>query len=182
MLGPINKLGRTAIALILSPTLLFLGFGVRPANGSTTAASARQSSAASVPGLLVANDETWSPEGLEDLLAPVALYPDEIIGHVLVAATNPQEVLDAGDWRTKHLNLSGTALDAAAKTAGFTPPARLLIQNSIVLDMMCSEFGWTQELGQAFVNDQAEVLDAIQRLRHQARDAGNLRSSDKLIV
>jgi hypothetical protein len=58
----------------------------------------------------------------------------------------------------------------------------MIVQNPVVLDMMCTEFGWTQELGQAYVNDQAGVLDAIQRLRRQARNAGNLESSDEMLV
>src|SRR6185295_2375505 len=90
--------------------------------------------------------------------------------------------LDAGTWRVKNESVEGKALDEAARQAGFTPPVRVVLQNPTVLDLMCSEFGWTQELGQAYVNDQAGVLEAIQRLRQQARDAGNLESSDKMLV
>jgi hypothetical protein len=78
--------------------------------------------------------------------------------------------------------LESAELDAAAKQAGFTPPVRVLLQNPVVLDMMSSEFGWTQELGQAFVNDQDGVLEAVQRLRLQAKLAGNLSTSDKMVV
>jgi len=125
---------------------------------------------------------TWTPEALEELLAPIALYPDAVLGQVLVASTNPQEVLDAGNWLLQNQKLQGEALDDAAEKIGFTPPVRGLLQFSEVIDMLCMQMDWTTELGQAFVNDQAGVLEAVQRLRAQAKDVGNLVSSDKLAV
>ena len=119
---------------------------------------------------------------MEELLAPVALYPDVVLGEVLVASTNPQEVLDAGNWLLQNPGLAGNALDEAAKQVGFTPPVRGLLQSPEVIDMMCLEMGWTTELGQAYVNDQAGVLDAVQRLRTQAKDVGNLKSSEQMKV
>ena len=119
---------------------------------------------------------------MEELLAPVALYPDVVLGQVLVSATNPQEVLDAGNWLLQNQALQGNALDEAAKQVGFTPPIRGLLQSPEVVDMMCSQMGWTAELGQAFVNDQQGVMDAVQRLRTQAKDVGNLQSSEQLKV
>ncbi len=138
--------------------------------------------AAPVSQILTANDMTWTPEAMEDLLAPVALYPDVVLGQVLVASTNPQEVLDAGNWLLQNQNLQGNDLDEAAKKVGFTPPIRGLLQSPEVVDMMCSQLDWTTELGQAFVNDQQGALDAVQRLRAQAKDVGNLKSSDKMTV
>ena len=125
---------------------------------------------------------TWTPEALEELLAPVALYPDPVLSQVLIASTNPQEVLDAGNWLLENQSLTGKALDQAAATVGFTPPIRALIQFPDTVDMMCRELGWTTELGQAFVADQAGVLDAVQRLRRQAKDVGNLQSSPQMTV
>ena len=120
---------------------------------------------------------TWTPEALEDLLAPIALYPDPVLSQVLIASTNPQEVLDAGNWLIANEGLKGKALDDGAAQAGFTPPIRALVQFPQTIDMMCMELGWTTELGQAFVADQAGVLDAVQRLRKQAMDVGNLKTS-----
>jgi Protein of unknown function (DUF3300) len=144
--------------------------------------SGAAAAADAVAQTLAPTDTTWSPEALEELLAPVALYPDVVLGQVLVAATNPQEVLDAGNWVLQNQNLKEKALDQAAKDAGFTAPVRGLIQSPEVIDMMCSEMNWTTELGQAFVNDQAGVLDAVQRLRAQAKSAGNLKTSPQLKV
>ena len=138
--------------------------------------------AAAAAQTLVPTATTWSPEAMEELLAPVALYPDVVLGQVLVSSTNPQEVLDAGNWLLQNQALQGNALDEAAKQVGFTPPIRGLLQSPEVVDMMASQMGWTAELGQAFVNDQQGVMDAVQRLRAQARDVGNLQSSEQLKV
>ena len=134
------------------------------------------------PAPLQATTATWAPEALEELLAPVALYPDPVLVQVLTAATNPQEVLDAGNWLIANPSLNGDALDEAAQQVGFTPPVRGLIQSPQVIDQMCLNMGWTEELGQAYVNDQAGVMDAVQRLRVQAQEVGTLASSDKMKV
>jgi hypothetical protein len=126
--------------------------------------------------------QTWTPEALEDLLAPVALYPDPVLSQLLIASTNPQEVLDAGNWLLQNTSVKGNALDEAAAAAGFTPPVRALVQFPETVDMMCMELGWTTEVGEAFVADQAGVLDAVQRLRAQAIEVGNLQSSEQMKV
>jgi Protein of unknown function (DUF3300) len=131
---------------------------------------------------LTANDTTWTPEALEELLAPIALYPDSVLEQVLVASTNPQEVLDAGNWLFDNKALKGKALDEAADEKGFTPPVLALVQFPDTIDLLCQQMAWTTELGQAYVNDQAGVLDAVQRLRRQAKDVGTLQSSPQLAV
>ena len=103
-------------------------------------------------------------------------------GHVLTASTNPQEVLDAGNWLIEHQDLTGSALDDAADKLGFGTSTRALLQFPETVDMMCMKMDWTTELGQAFTADQAGVLDAVQRLRVQAKDVGNLESSAQLKV
>jgi hypothetical protein len=131
---------------------------------------------------LQATSQSWTPEQLEELLAPIALYPDPVLQQVLTASTNPQEVLDAGNWLVANPKLEGKALDEAAERIGFTPPIRALIQFPQVVDQMCQNMSWTEELGQAFVNDQAGTLEAVQRLRAQARDVGNLKTSEQMKV
>ncbi len=131
---------------------------------------------------LEATDATWTPEALEELLAPVALFPDPVLLQVLTASTNPQEVLDAGNWLVANPDLEGNALDEAAEKVGFTAPIRGLIQSPEVIDKLCLNMGWTEELGQAFVNDQQGVMDAVQRLRAQAQEVGTLASSPQMKV
>ncbi len=180
--------GRALVRVLMATSALAVavaGCGGKPPASSTPAAAPATAEAPppeAAPAPLAATDTTWTPEALEDLLAPIALYPDVVLGQVLVAATNPQEVLDAGNWLLENQKLEGRALDQAARAIGFTPPIRGLIQSPEVVDMLCMQMDWTTELGQAFVNDQAGVLDAVQRLRAQAKDVGNLASSDKLTV
>jgi hypothetical protein len=131
---------------------------------------------------LPATDQTWTPEELEALLAPIALYPDPVLTQILLAAKNPQEVLDAGNWLVENPDLEGDALDKAAEAAGFTPPVRAIIPFRQIIDQMCLEMGWTTEVGQAYTNDEASVLAAVQRLRAQAEDVGNLKSSEQMNV
>ena len=125
---------------------------------------------------------SWTAEAMEELLAPIALYPDPILTQVLTAAANPQEVLDAGNWLLQNQTLKGSALNAAAEKVGFTPPMRALLPFPATVDMMCLEMAWTTELGQAFINDQQGVLDAVQRLRFQAQEVGNLQDSPQMDV
>jgi hypothetical protein len=154
-----------------------------PAAPATDSSAAAGGAAAPLPAATeAATTQAWTPEALEELLAPIALYPDPVLSQVLIASTNPQEVLDAGNWLVANETLKGKALDDGAAKVGFTPPIRALIQFPQTIDMMCMELGWTTELGQAFVADQQGVLDAVQRLRKQAVDAGNLKSSDAMKV
>ncbi len=154
-----------------------------PAAGqpAATSAPAQMGQAAALAAQSVVG-MTWTPEALEELLAPIALYPDSMLAQVLIASTNPQEVLDAGNWLLQNQNLKGKALDEAALKVGFTPPIRALLQFPETVDMMCMQLDWTTELGQAFTADQQGVLDAVQRLRRQAQDVGNLKSSPQLKV
>jgi hypothetical protein len=164
----------------LSAALLVAACGKKeeapaPATPAVAGSADSAAAAAATPG-------SWTPEALEELLAPIALYPDVVLGHVLTASTNPQEVLDAGNWLIENQELSGAQLDSQAGKLGLSPSVRALVQFPEVMDMMCMQMDWTTELGQAFNADQAAVLDAVQRLRKQAKEVGNLESSPQLKV
>jgi hypothetical protein len=190
MLGDMTKFKNAAAALLLGAAVVLTSCGGAEPPGpadATTQATAPEAVVAATDAdaasqALERTATTWTPEAMEELLAPVALFPDVVLGQVLIASTNPQEVLDAGNWVLQNQNLQGKALDNAAEQAGFTPPIRGLLQFTQVIDMLCSEMGWTAELGQAYVNDQAGVLEAVQRLRAQAKDVGTLASSEQMTV
>ncbi len=182
-----TKIRNAAMAILAGAAIVFAGCGGKepPGTADATAPAITEEVAAEAEAAsqtLAPTEATWTPEELETLLAPVALYPDVVLGQVLVASTNPQEVLDAGNWLLQNESLKGDALDEAAKNVGFTPPIRGLLQFPEIIDMMCNELGWTEELGQAYVNDQAGVLESVQRLRAQAKDVGNLASSEQMKV
>jgi len=119
---------------------------------------------------------------IDDLVAPIALYPDLLVAQILTAATNPQEVLDGGNWLIENQNLQGDALDAAAKKAGLSPSMQYLVHFPQVLDQMCQQMDWTRQLGQAFQTNQKSVLDAVQGKRAQAQQMGNLSSTPQQTV
>jgi hypothetical protein len=152
------------------------------APGTLAVAPAAPSESMPVAQPLTVNDQTWTEEAMEALLAPIALYPDPVLSQVLMASTDPQQVLDAGNWLIDHPQLADKALDQAATAAGFTPTMRALMQFRQIVDQMCLKMGWTTELGQAFTNDQAGVLAAVQRLRRQALKAGTLENSPQMAV
>ena len=153
-----------------------------PAAGEPATQAAATAQPAAIPASTPVPAGAFTPEAMEELLAPIAIYPDVVLGHVLTASTNPQEVLDAGNWLLEHQDLTGSALDSAASKLGFSPSVRALLQFPETVDMMCMRMDWTTQLGQAFTADQAGVLDAIQRLRKQAQEVGNLQSSAQLAV
>ena len=136
---------------------------------------------AATPALAV-TQASWAPDALDELVAPIALYPDQLLGQILAASVNAQEVLDAGNWLLQNENLKGDQLDAAAQKAGFGAAARALVHFPTVVDMMCQEIDWTRQVGAAFTSDQKAVLDAVQRLRAQAADVGNLTSTPQQTV
>ena len=125
----------------------------------------------------VVTQTSWAPDALEELLAPIALYPDLLIGQILAASVNSQEVLDGGNWLLQNEGLAGAELDAAAQQVGFGAAMRALMHFPSVVDMLCQRIEWTRQLGSAFSSDQQAVLDAIQRLRAQAAAVGNLTST-----
>ncbi len=128
------------------------------------------------------NTSAATPEQLDKLLAPVALYPDALLMQVLAASVNSQEVLDGGNWLLQNKTLQGDQLDNAAKSAGFGPAMIALLHFPQVVDMMCSEIDWTRQLGAAFTANQSSVLDSVQRLRLQAKQAGNLQTTPQQTV
>jgi hypothetical protein len=128
------------------------------------------------------NSPAMTPDQLDKLLAPVALYPDALLMQVLAASINSQEVLDGGNWLLQNKSLEGDQLDSAAKAAGFGPAMMALFHFPQVVDLMCSEIDWTKQLGEAFTASQSAVLDSVQRLRLQAKQAGNLQTTPQQTV
>lgn len=123
-------------------------------------------------------------DGLDELMAPIALYPDPVLAVMLQAAVNPQEVMDGGNWLAldQNQNLKEAALDQASSKAGFTPVMQALLHYPTVVDLMCTQFDWTKQLGAAYQADPKAVLASAQRLRAQAVDNGALKSSPQMKV
>ena len=128
-----------------------------------------------------ANDTAvvYSQEELDQLLAPVALYPDALLAQVLSAATYPLEVVQAARFVQQNPGLKGEALARSVNAQGWEPSVASLAQFPSVLVMMNDKLEWTQQLGDAFLADSGAVMSAVQGLRAKAQAAGNLQSSDQ---
>lgn len=126
----------------------------------------------------------YSPGQLDGLVARIALYPDPLLAQVLAAATYPDQIPDAARWADQHHYLTGQALADAiqADQIPWDPSVQALLPFPSVLDMMASNMGWTTDLGNAFLAQQQDVMDAVQRDRRQAVSYGYLRSNPQVVV
>ena len=120
-----------------------------------------------------------SQDQLDGLLAPIALYPDELLTQVLMASTYPLEVVEAARFVKANPALRGPALDDALKDKTWDPSVLSLAPFPQVLDMMNDKLEWTQRLGDAFLADEAGVMRTVQMLRQRAQQAGNLQSNEQ---
>src|SRR5215831_11383711 len=122
-------------------------------------------------------DAVFQPGEIEQLVAPIALYPDELVSQILMASTYPLEVVEAARWVKANKTLKGDALTTALEKQTWDPSVKSLVNFPQVLDMMDQKLDLTQRLGDAFLAQQKDVLDAIQRLRAKAQAQGNLKTT-----
>lgn len=119
---------------------------------------------------------------LDDLVAPIALYPDPLLSQILVAATYPLEVVEALQWMQRNPGLQGSALNQAAQQQPWDPSIQALVVFPGLVKQLNQDITWTTNLGNAFLNQQGDVMDAVQRMRARAQQAGKLSSSSQQTV
>jgi hypothetical protein len=115
-------------------------------------------------------------------VAPIALYPDALVAQILAATTYPVQIVEAARWMQQQSDLSPDQIAAAADSQAWDPSVKALTQFPSVLAMLDTNLAWTSALGDAYVNHPQDVLDAVQILRKQARDAGHLQSTPEEVV
>ncbi len=164
---------RASVLLAMVVIVATLG-GAAAQQPATTASPTAASPTSPSP----ADQTLLKPEQLEALVAPIALYPDALLANMLAAATYPLEVVEADRWIKEHKNLKGDALESEVSKKGWDDSVKALTATASVLDMMSDKLDWTKDLGDAMLAQQAELMDAIQRLRDKAR-ANNKLSSNK---
>src|SRR6202045_3717879 len=120
-----------------------------------------------------------SPQELEQLGAPIALYPDALVAQILAAATYPTQIVEADRWMQRHSNLKGQELAKEVDKQDWDPSVKALAQFPSVLENMDKNLSWTSALGEAYVNDPQDVTDAVQVMRQEAQKAGHLSSTDQ---
>ena len=120
--------------------------------------------------------------GVDQLLAPIALYPDPLLAQVLMSAQDPAKVTEFDKWLKANRSLKGSQLQDAAVKAGFEPSLVALALFPTVVAKMADQISWTTLVGQAFTKDKASVFDSIQRLRKQASEVGTLKTTPQQAV
>jgi len=137
---------------------------------------------ASTPGAPASTYRQNSADQLQQLVAPIALYPDALVAQILAAATFPEEVVEADRWVQANPNLKGAALGQAVDQQPWDASVKALTAFPSVLGNMDKNLSWTSSLGDAYYNQQQELMDAVQVMRGRAQQAGNLKSTPQQAV
>ncbi len=180
MLGPISRTAlhlRTnaarSVALVCAALLVPAGTGARaqPAPQAPTqqpAQAAAEPAAATIPA-----------DQLDSLVAPIALYPDPLLSQTLVASTYPLEIIQLQQWLEKNKNLKDKALTDAALKQPWDPSIQAMVVLPDVVSRLANDIQWTTDLGNAFLAQQSDVMDAVQRMRKKAQGTGALTSNEQ---
>ena len=123
--------------------------------------------------------KAFKQEQLDQMLAPIALYPDDLLTQILMASTYPLEIVQAARWTKQNEKLQGDALTEALEKQDWDPSVKSLVNFPDVLSKMNEKLEWTQNLGDAFLAQEKEVMDTIQNLRKKAQEAGNLKDTEQ---
>lgn len=150
-----------------------------PPPAATAEPAAAPAEAAPAPGPATPAANPLNKGQLEQLVAPIALYPDPLLSEVLMASTYPLEIVEADRWVREpgHQALKGDALTNALKDQHWDPSVMALVPFPKLLALMAEKLQWTQQLGNAFLGQQKDVMAAVQALRHDAMQAGNLKAT-----
>ena len=161
------KILQKIMAVFLSSWLLF-------APGVIYAAQLDQSAGQSATQVV-----KQTPEELQQMVAPIALYPDALVSQILAAATYPTEIVEADRWVQDHPNLKGNDLANAVDQQPWDPSIKAITQFPSVLANLDKNLAWTSALGEAYVNQSEAVMDAVQVMRARAQASGNLKSNEQ---
>src|ERR1035437_4249541 len=175
------RLGKPSLVSLLSLALLFatwpLSLSAQDAPAPPPPDNQAQEQDAQAPPYA-----QQTPEQLQRLVAPIALYPDSLVAQVLAASTFPEEVVEADRWVQANPDLKGEALGKAVDQQPWDPSVKALAAFPSVLGNMDKNLSWTSTLGDAYYNQQQDVMDAVQVMRHKARQAGALKSTPQEVV
>jgi hypothetical protein len=181
------KLKRSINSLIISlSSALVLSLATTQSiaieNSSITNAAKNQQSPTEYSTDQVADVRKFTSAELEQMLAPIALYPDALLSHILIAATYPIEVVDAERWLEKNQQLTDQERADSAENQDWDASVKALLPFESILKKLSNDLYWMRNIGDAFLQDQAQVLASVQSLRQQADIAGNLDKMDNVNV
>lgn len=159
---------RTLVAIVCAVALVPGDMTLLAQTPTTGSSPATEVTAAPIP-----------PEQLDSLVAPIALYPDPLLSQTLVASTYPLEIIQLQQWLAQNKNLKDKALVDAVKKQDWDPSIQAMAALPDVIKQLAENIKWTTDLGNAFLAQQSDVMDAVQRMRAKAENAGNLKSSEQ---
>jgi hypothetical protein len=138
-----------------------------------------QTTTPNAPSESKAASEKIPPEQLDSLVAPIALYPDPLLAQTLAASTYPLEIVQLQQWLEKNKNLKDKALVEAVEKQPWDPSIQAMAALPEVVKRLAGDIQWTTDLGNAFLAQQSEVMDAVQRMRKKAQEKGTLKSTEQ---
>ena len=162
---------KAAYVLFCSSLVILTGCNKQPDASSTAPASASSTAPQAAPYTPPTADQLYQ------MVAPIALFPDNLVAQVLAGATYPDQITAANNWLAQNPNLKGAAVQTAIVSEPWDPSVKGLTAFPSVLDQMAQNIQWTTALGEAYVNDPTDVMNAIQVMRQRAAQHGNLQSS-----
>ena len=175
-----KAIGGLFIAALLSAPAWGASAG-RPATWSQNL-SGYQDAQAPAQGPQAQQYTQQTPENLQQLVAPIALYPDSLVAQILAASAFPEQIVEADRWVQAHPDLKGDALAQAVDQQPWDPSVKALTAFPSVLGNMDKNLSWTSSLGDAYYNQEQDVMDAVQVMRQRAQEAGNLKTTEQQTV
>jgi uncharacterized membrane protein YgcG len=176
------RLAKQSLAFILSFALLFATLPLTLAAQDAPPQDAQAAPPQDAQAAQAPPYAQQTPEQLQRLVAPIALYPDSLVAQILAASTFPEEVVEADRWVQAHPDLKGQDLGQAVDQRPWDPSVKALAAFPSVLGNMDKNLSWTSSLGDAYYNQQQDVMDAVQVMRHKAEQAGNLKTTPQEVV
>jgi hypothetical protein len=165
---------RRPFGAVRGPVVLLCALFLLPGDLTTYGQSSPQQDApVEQPAPKIPNDQ------LDSLVAPIALYPDPLLAQVLVASTYPLEIIQLQQWLPQHKDLKDKALAEAVQKEDWDPSVQAMAALPDVVKQLAENIKWTTDLGNAFLAQQSDVMDAVQRMRMKAKGAGNLKSTEQ---
>jgi hypothetical protein len=180
----IGQMTRRGLAVVLSALMIMIPMGQGDALAQSAPPPGAAQSAPPPP-----DNNQQAPQGqpltadqLDQLVAPIALYPDALVAQILAAATYPTQVVEADRWRQAQGDAPAEQIGAAADSRNWDPSVKALVAFPTVLAQMDKNLQWTTDLGNAYYNQPQDVMDSVQAMRQKAQAAGQLRSSQQQTV
>src|SRR5215468_7405470 len=167
-LSSIPRMGARSTAILCSLLLVFANTPMAAQDQAQQQGAATDDQAAKIP-----------PDQLDSLVAPIALYPDELLAQVLAASTYPLEIIQLQQFLVKNKDLKDKALADAVQKQPWDPSVQGLAGMPDLVKRLADDIQWTTDLGNAFLAQQSDVMDAVQRMRKKAEGTGNLKSTEQ---